>query len=75
MSLSLLNSIHLFALYKIVVISFKQFFVLLLNIFASITFLFSRLRTGKIDFSKINFPTNEFFKYFGNKGNFLEINK
>ena len=38
-------------------------------------FLFSKFNTGKIDFSKINFPTNEFLKYFGNNGNFLDINK
>ena len=65
---------HLFAFDKTEIITFKHFLVFGENILESITFLFSKLKTGKIHLSKINFPINEFLKYFGNNGNFFCIN-
>ena len=66
---------HLFAVDKTLIITFKHFFVSKLNIIFSITFLFSKLNTGKMHLLKINLPINAFCKYFDNKGNFLFINK
>ena len=58
---------------KTLIITFKHFFVSKPKIIFSTTFLFSRLRTGKMHLLKINLPINAFCKYFDNKGNFLEI--
>ena len=49
----------------------QNLFVFYGNIFESITFLFSKLKNGKIYLSKINFIINEYLKYFGNEENFL----